>query len=534
MTSPIGKARYRAPAANGEVLSVPPREQLLSLVEANRLRTEQSPIEILGHPLAKVGRSARQEVFQAATEYTRSYADVERPWSNDAPIIATGHQPEMFHPGVWLKNFAAASLAERANGIALHLIVDSDLCRAPSIKVPTGSVESPQVTLILYDIAAREMPFEERRIINPSLWDRFAETVASTIAPLVDRPMIQSWWPQAVARSRDLDSLGYCVAQARHQTELAWGNTTLEVPQSAVCRTGAFRRFALHLLLHAEQFQGAYNSALAEYRRVHKLRNRAQPVPNLVQSSGWWETPFWTWSAADPIRKPLFTRFESGRLLLTDRADWQAVLEISENDDLQNALAQLEAWEASGRKLRTRALTTTMFVRLLIADGFIHGIGGAKYDEVTDAICANFFGQAPAPYTMVSGTLRLPIAHPEVPPERDRQLGQQLRELRFHPEKFIDQVPLEGENHQAVHSLVAEKQGWIHTTKTPQNASQRHEGIERVNEKLQPVIAPVREASETQLQQVQRLTRNNRLLESREFSFCLFPEEELRKFLLDF
>ena len=38
------------------------------------------------------------------------------------------------------------------------------------------------------------------------------------------------------------------------------------------------------------------------------------------------------------------------------------------------------------RALRPRALTLTLFARLCVADFFIHGIGGGKYDEVTDRI----------------------------------------------------------------------------------------------------------------------------------------------------
>ena len=51
--------------------------------------------------------------------------------------------------------------------------------------------------------------------------------------------------------------------------------------------------------------------------------------------------------------------------------------------------------EAEGFKVRTRALTTTLFARLFLADLFIHGIGGAKYDELTDAILRRFYGFEP-------------------------------------------------------------------------------------------------------------------------------------------
>ena len=50
---------------------------------------------------------------------------------------------------------------------------------------------------------------------------------------------------------------------------------------------------------------------------------------------------------------------------------------------------------ARGVRLRTRALTTTMFARYLLGDLFIHGIGGAKYDELGDEIARGFFGIEP-------------------------------------------------------------------------------------------------------------------------------------------
>ena len=55
----------------------------------------------------------------------------------------------------------------------------------------------------------------------------------------------------------------------------------------------------------------------------------------------------------------------------------------------------IDAWrslEAHGFKIRTRALTTTMFARLFLADLFIHGIGGGIYDELTDRIIERYYG----------------------------------------------------------------------------------------------------------------------------------------------
>ena len=48
---------------------------------------------------------------------------------------------------------------------------------------------------------------------------------------------------------------------------------------------------------------------------------------------------------------------------------------------------------SAGRRLEgpPACLTLTLFTRLGFADGFIHGIGGGKYDEVTDDIVRRFF-----------------------------------------------------------------------------------------------------------------------------------------------
>ena len=86
------------------------------------------------------------------------------------------------------------------------------------------------------------------------------------------------------------------------------GNETLELPQSAVCQLPEFAWFVAHLLAHLPRFWAAHNDALAAYRHAHRLRNRAHPVPDLAESDGWLEAPFWIWTADDPRRRPLFAR----------------------------------------------------------------------------------------------------------------------------------------------------------------------------------------------------------------------------------
>ena len=185
-------------------------------------------------------------------------------------------------------------------------------------------------------------------------------------------------------------------------------------------------------------------------------------------------------------------------------------------------------------KLRTRALVTTMFARLLLADLFIHGIGGAKYDQVTDAICERFFGFQPPPHLTLTGTLRLPISHGSVPPDKAQQLRQALRSLRYHPEANLKLAALAESDRQRVSQLVEQKHTWVHTTKTAANAVVRNHHIVSSNTALAAWTAPQREQLEAELSSTLRQLRASQLLESREYPFCLFPREQLRIFLLDF
>ena len=124
-----------------------------------------------GRSLAELSKAARRSLLRLAVAYTGQYRDVPERWLRnenveDSPFILSGHQPEMFHPGVWYKNFVLGGFARRMDGVGIHLLIDSDLCRGASIRVPTGGIDRPRVEAVPYDKPAPEMPYEERRILD--------------------------------------------------------------------------------------------------------------------------------------------------------------------------------------------------------------------------------------------------------------------------------------------------------------------------------------------------------------------------------
>lgn len=526
MTSTGRYPGYRAPQGNREILCLPSATQLPTLVEQNRSRPELGKVQWFGQSLAEIATHAREELVRAAWDHSRRYANVPPPPPADAPLVVTGHQAELFHPGVWLKNFYAARVARECQGTAINLIIDSDLCRSTAIRVPSGSGNNLHIEMVPFDQALFEMPFEERHIADKSVWASFQRRVSRMLHPQIVDPIIETWWPTVVSAGEQIDNLGLALSQARHQCELNWGSGTLELPQSRICQSTAFRLFSLHLFSHAAAFRDAYNHALYDYRTAHKLANHAHPMPNLVEKDGWIEAPFWLWSADDPRRRGVFVQQTARGTSLSNLGDKQITLAHRADD----AVEQLADWESRGIKLRTRALATTLFARLVLADLFIHGIGGAKYDQVTDHISELFFGFSLPPYATISGTLRLPFAPIESQSAGERELRQELRDLKFHPERHLEKMNVPPGQNGELERTITSKRQWVDTQKTPANAAVRHQAIKHANEALQPFLAARREALIQAISKARIDASNTQLRNSREYAYCLFPEPLLREF----
>ena len=61
-----------------------------------------------------------------------NYTSKGQSWNYESikniPIIQTGHEPILCHPGVWIKNHLIQYLAKKLDGIGVNMIVDNDAC----------------------------------------------------------------------------------------------------------------------------------------------------------------------------------------------------------------------------------------------------------------------------------------------------------------------------------------------------------------------------------------------------------------------
>ncbi|HKD35861.1 MAG TPA: hypothetical protein VKB78_03645, partial [Pirellulales bacterium] len=117
-----------------------------------------------------------------------------------------------------------------------------------------------------------------------------------------------------------------------------------------------------------------------------------------------------------------------------------------------------------------------------------------------------------------------------------RDAERELRELTFHPDRFIDESRLNGATAGESSPLlwIEEKRRRIREPFAASEARERCRAIRNANERLQPWVAERRAATLARAANVTRQLRADSILASREYGFCLYPEKNLREFLLAF
>ena len=162
-----------------------PADSIDTLLDNNRLLRAAFDTRIGDMRLWELVAATRREVLAVATEYTGSYRDVERPrdvadWIA-RPIIMGGHQPELFHAGVWLKNSALDAYARHVGGTAVNLIVDTDRCNRAAVGVPLGTPQEARLEMVPFD-----GPGPDTRPIQgaQSIRDHAVEILGVEAAPL--------------------------------------------------------------------------------------------------------------------------------------------------------------------------------------------------------------------------------------------------------------------------------------------------------------------------------------------------------------
>jgi hypothetical protein len=514
-------------------VAVPPLDAVADLLADNRRRLGvRGGLTVLGRPWGDVRQEARREALAAAHSYLAGRGEAPPPFDPARPLIVSGHQPDLFHPGVWAKNFALHGLARSHHLTPLNFLVDSDTAKTSALRLPAPADAEhpwPHIVTVPYDRWSGETPYEEQRIQEPALFESFADRAGRVLRGWNYGPILPAFWEEVTSQARRTPNPGTCFAAVRRQWERRWGCDNLEVPFSVLCRTNAFAWFACHLLADLPWFHSLYNACVRQYREEHGIRSRNHPVPNLAAGDGWLETPFWAWREGRGRRQRLFARTTGTRLEL------RAGLEVwpSLPHPLTNPIGATTAWyglQLAGYKLRSRALTTTLFARLFLAELFVHGIGGGIYDELTDELIRRFYRVEPPAYLILSATRLLPLPLFSQTEDECRRLAREVRDLHWNPQRHLF-----GPARAARATLLSERQSWAE--RQPQDRTERRQRYARLRELTEKLRVPLEESERRKREEAERCRRAleaNALLRRRDWAFCLYPEAALRSLCTGF
>ncbi len=512
-----------APRDNGEILIWPNQQRLFDLARDNRRLRESYDFDLGGKP---------------AREWLASL-------KGTGLIYMTGHQPDFFHPGVWAKSIAAATLARQSSGRAMFLLVDSDVPERLALSWPDVSEPYAKTQTINLLGGVNQRAYEQiRGDVLTACVEQFkntSEAIHSAMRAHIsldafERAFVQQSNPTAATKH---DFVDHWVAGVR-ALDNAMGVSTPDFVRSSdlfAMRSSdkpcAASAFVVRLVLAAEEFARVYNAALANYRRQRGIHGIQHPIPDLAIDERRIELPFWLLSSDQPRRRLFVSREANNRVGIWAGDQRVGMLDASAIQKQSSTLGEtLRPWQ-----IRPRALTQTMFARLLACDLFIHGIGGAKYDQITDEIVRSFFRVEPPKYACISASLHLPLPRYATNEDGLRQTSHRARDVHFNPQRYIHGAEKDSRFDDLLHTrerLIDESQR-LRTDAARDTRARKttFDQIQQTNAAILKLVADVPTQMETQLAELSRQLEHNKIADAREWFYALYSPDQLRALIAD-
>jgi hypothetical protein len=490
--SPPRYDRWKAPTEDGHTLIWPAPEQLLTdaIDNHNHLASAHS-VRLQNVPLPQVRTRLRHWLGHA---------------DDDRPLFATGHQAELHHPGVWVKNALIHSAANRLNGRAVHFAVDTDEPKHLHLRWPGGAVALTDAERLKADWSGLVPAPTQAHLTS------VADALNRAAAGWNFKPVVPRFFDSMQRLAATSPNLPAALSDAVRALDSTLGLNYDSRLVSPICFSEPYLLFVHHILARMDVFADDYNVSLEEYRQENKIRTPGRPMPNLKCMPEGCEAPFWL----DDLRAGSRSRAAVAR-------DDRAFALVLPNGERFRFDPNVDGWLAADKlllflrnnqvRLAPRALTLTAVLRLLAADQFVHGIGGGQYDQVLDKLIARHFHLDPPRFSITTATLYFPGA-----------IGQQHVCLRC----------LAEDGHRLKHSILGEnKSRYVNAiAAAPRHSIERSVLFADMHEKLFAARAGdgFRRWSDS-YEQAKNREKQEKIIFDRELFYAIQPEGRLREMI---
>ena len=403
-----------------------------------------------------------------------------------SPLIATGHQAQLWHPGILAKDIALDLAAHRLGAGKLHVIVDQDTNEVLRLDVPTTVDDTLSViTLILAsqlaDVPTGYQPPADPRLLQQRLAELRDDQSTTLAESFENLPTCKSLAEQLAA------VLAFCKKPYAGDIPIMLVSDLagLDVYESIVTR----------MLHDAYACASAYNIA------VSQLPGTGNPgVSPMVMTREFVELPLWAVRPDAPRRR-----------VFVDLADHKPLFVFDDGEPIDRTVDTL----------LPRALLFTAVMRSRICDLFIHGTGGLNYDRITEAWWLSWAGESLALMAGVTADVFLPFDAPLA----DREALTRAIWHRHHLPHNLDRT---------LHlqdALADEKKHLLAHMHDDRDRLRRREAFKRIhqiNRELAQRHQDVIEQAERALIQARVGVRNASIAHRRDWCFALYPPRWLQ------
>jgi hypothetical protein len=395
----------------------------------------------------------------------------------DRPIVATGHQTLLWHPGILAKYLAVNSFAgdRKACGVA-NLIVDQHTGNFGSFDVPVRADDGALSARTLRLTAARAgVPMVDHPSFSPP--DDLPGPAAAipSVAAGVGRIL------EAVSAHRQQPNAARQMAAALDDLMSPWVAPMPGVGSSDLMGTSLASALLEAMAGDPGRCAESYNAAV-----------RSVPESGIPELG----------ITVEAVELPLWRLGSDGRR------------EHADDRDVRRCVESACGCMAGACRMLPRALLLTALMRIGMCDLFIHGTGGANYDRAMERWLADWLGIRPSPIAVATATLRLPLGGDDVGTSHVEAALHAARHARHDPETA-------GVTDGPVSPGTAKRRMLSAIDEAPRRSKERYDLFLRMHHEL----AALRREHHGAVATAERRAAEAPIVNRRDWPFPLYPRE---------
>ncbi|MGM0531505.1 MAG: hypothetical protein ACQER7_09145, partial [Bacteroidota bacterium] len=432
------------------------------------------------------------------------------------PVIATGHQPTIYYPGLLFKNFFTGDAAKQTRGRAINFVVDSDKA---DFRVPVPYRQQGELQKMQTELKNRENEIYAAFHPTHGQIRNFSDKIGKALDSLSNDSIREAFEQYRKAffdtfeKHRDFTET---VTDLRNRFDESLGFSIRDVKVSHIARSKGYYRYILYLIKHLGHFTDVYNYGVKQCKRKDY-----QPVKFLYHQAGWYELPFWL--CQNSKRYSVYLKRNDEVIhFYSEEADTNISVNIHDRSEEEIIHALRDSLT-----LYPKATTLTLMIRLFLCDVFVHGTGAIEYEKVNNTILHEFFSlDFKVFFYGVTGDIWLPLqghegVHDGLEKEYKRKKNW-LEEAERDPEKYIPKVLAE--------QYKAEKKQLARQMQQIDDAGKRrelHQQLMKKDEEMKQYLKPEMEKVRETLARYDKLLSRRDVYFERKYPYFIFPEEYL-------